>query len=53
MDAAFASADCKVCGQRVTMLEAPLHIEDHRQRGDLERARAMMQADELAQQGSP
>lgn len=29
-----ASAECRVCGQRVTLLEAPLHVEDHVQCGE-------------------
>lgn len=29
-----ASGVCRVCGVRVSMLEAPLHIEDHKQAGE-------------------
>lgn len=28
------SGVCRVCGERVTALMAPLHIEDHKQRGE-------------------
>lgn len=30
----FATAECRVCGERVSLLLAPLHIEDHQQRGE-------------------
>jgi hypothetical protein len=29
------TAACLLCGQRVTLLEAPLHFEDHKQAGDV------------------
>jgi hypothetical protein len=31
----FAVAPCLACGAVITRLEAPLHIEDHAQRGEL------------------
>lgn len=30
----LAIATCLVCGEQVTHLEAPLHAEDHAQRGE-------------------
>lgn len=30
-----ATAPCLVCGELVTYLMAPLHIEDHKARGDM------------------
>lgn len=33
------SGVCRVCGERVTVLMAPLHIEDHKQRGEFPSAR--------------
>lgn len=27
-------ATCRVCGETVSLIEAPLHIEDHAQRGE-------------------
>lgn len=34
LDALTHSAECKVCGERVLLLVAPLHIEEHKQRGE-------------------
>ncbi len=31
----LTTAVCRICGERVTLIEAPLHIEDHRQAGEL------------------
>ena len=28
------SAECLVCGERVSLVVAPLHAEDHAQRGE-------------------
>jgi hypothetical protein len=32
--ALLSVARCLVCGEEVTLLEAPLHAEDHAQRGE-------------------
>lgn len=34
MDPMLATATCLVCGATVTRMEAPLHAEDHAQRGE-------------------
>ena len=34
IDALLTSAECRVCGERILLIEAPLHIEDHKQRGE-------------------
>lgn len=31
----LTSAECLICGTRVSLIEAPLHMEDHRQAGEL------------------
>lgn len=34
MDPLMEAAECRVCGEQMTRLEAPLHAEDHAVRGE-------------------
>jgi hypothetical protein len=34
LDARLAGVTCRVCGAHVTLIEAPMHAEDHAQAGE-------------------